>query len=215
MQRLIAWIQGVLVPTLGPAGLFVVAFLDSSFLSIPEVNDILVISAAMGNPATAWIPVLMATLGSLAGCFALYVLGKRGGEPLLVKRFGEEKTRRARAAFDRYEVLTLAVPAMLPPPMPFKIFVLAAGVFEVPLRRFAITLILARGLRYSLWAVLGMVYGERALELLRTVDSWSARNGPWLLGLAAGVAAATTFYWLRRRRRGTRPPDPVRPAGTV
>ena len=147
MQRFVAWIQGVLVPTLGPAGLFLVAFLDSSFLSIPEINDILVISAAIAHPATAWIPVLMATLGSLAGCLALYVIGKRGEETLLVKRFGLEKTRRARAAFDRFEVLTLAVPAMLPPPMPFKIFVLAAGVFEVPLRRFVITLLVARGLR--------------------------------------------------------------------
>lgn len=215
MQRFVAWIQGVLVPTLGPAGLFLVAFLDSSFLSIPEINDILVISAAIAHPATAWIPVLMATLGSLAGCLALYVIGKRGEETLLVKRFGLEKTRRARAAFDRFEVLTLAVPAMLPPPMPFKIFVLAAGVFEVPLRRFVITLLVARGLRYSLWAVLGVVYRERALELLRAVDSWSARNAPLLFAVAAGASALAAGYWLWRRRRGGRPPDPASPAGAL
>jgi membrane protein YqaA with SNARE-associated domain len=209
MQRFIAWIQGVLVPTLGPGGLFLVAFLDSSFLSIPEINDLLVISAAISHPATAWIPVLMATLGSLAGCLALYFLGKRGGETLLVNRFGEERTRRARATFDRYEVLALALPALLPPPMPFKIFVLAAGVFELPLRRFVITLFLARGLRYSLWAVLGIVYRERALDLLRAVDSWAARNAPWLLALALGASALVVVAWLWRRRRGVRPPGPV------
>jgi membrane protein YqaA with SNARE-associated domain len=215
MQRFVAWIQGVLVPTLGPAGLFLVAFLDSSFQSLPEINDILVISAAIADPGSAWLPVLMATLGSLAGCLALYALGKRGEETLLVKRIGEEKTRRARAAFDRYEVLTLAVPAMLPPPMPFKIFVLAAGVFEVPLRRFMITLFVARALRYSIWAGLGIVYRERALELLRAVDSWSVQNAPLLFALAAGASALAAGYWLWRRRRGDRPPDPVSPAGAA
>jgi len=212
LQRFIAWIQGVLVPTLGPAGLFLVAFLDSSFLSIPEVNDLLVISAAVADPATAWIPVLMTTLGSLAGCLALYWVGMRGGEPQLIKRFGEEKTRRARAAFDRFEILTLAVPAMLPPPMPFKIFVLAAGVFEVPLRKFALTLLVARGLRYSLWAVLGIVYREQALEFLRAVDAWSARYAPVLLTLAALVAAGAGLYWLWRRHRSVPPAGPISPA---
>ncbi len=213
MQRLVAWIQFVLVPTLGPVGLFLVAFLDSSFLSIPEVNDLLVISAAVADPATVWIPVLMATLGSLTGCLALYWVGMRGGEPLLIKRFGEEKTRKARAAFDRFEILTLAVPAMLPPPMPFKIFVLAAGVFEVPLRKFVLTLLLARGLRYSLWAVLGIVYREQALELLRSVDAWSARNAPVLFALVALVAAGLGLYWLWHRRRNVPPADPVSSAG--
>jgi membrane protein YqaA with SNARE-associated domain len=201
MQRVIAWIQFVLVPTLGPAGLFVVAFLDSSFLSIPEVNDLLVISSAIADARTVWIPVMMATLGSLAGCLALYWVGRRGGEPLLVKRFGEEKTRRARAAFERYEILTLAVPAMMPPPMPFKIFVLAAGTFEVSLRKFAVTLLLARGLRYTIWAVLGIVYREQALLFLRSVDAWGARNLGLLLGLAGVVALGLGGYWLWRRSK--------------
>jgi membrane protein YqaA with SNARE-associated domain len=208
MQRIIAWIQGVLIPTLGPFGLFVVAFLDSSFLSIPEVNDLLVVTAAMKDPATAWIAVTMATLGSLAGCLALYYVGLRGEETLLVKRFGVEKTRRARAAFERYEILTLAVPAVLPPPMPFKIFVLAAGVFELSLRKFVITLLVARGLRYTLWAVLGVVYREEALMLLRAVDAWSARHLPTILAGLALVGLFVTVYWLWRRRR-----TPVEPAG--
>lgn len=205
MQRFIAWIQGVLIPTLGPFGLFLVAFLDSSFLSIPEVNDLLVVTAAMKDPATAWISVAMATLGSLAGCLALYYLGLRGEETLLVKRFGVEKTRRARAAFERYEVLALAVPAVLPPPMPFKIFVLAAGVFELSLRKFVVTLLVARGLRYSLWAALGIVYREEAVVLLRAVDAWTARHLPVLLAGLAPLALALV-YWLWRKRRASREP---------
>jgi membrane protein YqaA with SNARE-associated domain len=203
MQRFIAWIQAVLIPTLGPVGLFLVAFLDSSFLSIPEINDVLVITAAMNDPGTAWVSILMATLGSLAGCLLLYWLGLRGEETLLVKRFGEAKTRKARAAFERYEILTLAVPAMLPPPMPFKIFVLAAGVFELSLKKFVITLLLARGLRYTLWAVIGIVYRDEALRVLKGVDAWSARNFVPLLGLGAGLGIAAFLYWLWRRRRGT------------
>ena len=150
MQKFIAWIQAVLIPTLGPFGLFLVAFVDSSFFSIPEVNDLLVITAAMNDPKTAWVSVAMATLGSLAGCLVLYWIGLRGEETLLVKRFGEEKTRRARETFERFEILALAVPAVLPPPAPFKIFVLAAGVFELSLRKFVVTILLARGLRYTL-----------------------------------------------------------------
>jgi membrane protein YqaA with SNARE-associated domain len=202
MQRFIAWIQGVLIPTLGPVGLFVVAFLDSSFLSLPEINDLLVITAAMKDPASAWIPVLMATLGSLAGCLVLYWLGRRGEEALLVKRFGAERTRRARAAFERFEILTVAVPAVLPPPMPFKIFVLAAGVFELSLRKFVLTLVIARGLRYTLWAVIGIVYREEALRLLKTVDAWSARNFRFLLAAVLLAGALLALRWLRRRRRG-------------
>ena len=118
-------------------------------------------------------------------------MGLRGEETLLVKRFGEEKTRQARAAFERFEILTLAVPAMLPPPMPFKIFVLAAGVFELSLRKFVITLLVARGLRYALWAVLGVVYREEALGLLRAVDAWSARH-------AAGAARGLVALMARR-----------------
>lgn len=203
MQRFIAWIQAVLIPTLGPFGLFLVAFLDSSFLSIPEVNDVLVITAALKDPATVWISVLMATLGSLAGCLVLYWLGLRGEETLLVKRFGEEKTRKARAAFERYEILALAVPAIMPPPMPFKIFVLAAGVFELSLKKFVVTLLLARGLRYALWAGIGIVYRDEALRLLKVVDAWSARNVPVLLALSVGLGVSALLYWLWRRRRGT------------
>ena len=84
MHGIVVWIQTVLIPTLGPFGLFVVAFFDSSFLSVPEINDVLVVTSSAGHPATAWMYVLAATLGSLAGCSALWYIGRRGGEALTV-----------------------------------------------------------------------------------------------------------------------------------
>jgi membrane protein YqaA with SNARE-associated domain len=201
MEKVVLWIQTILIPTLGPAGLFVVAFFDSSFLSLPEINDILVVTSCAVDPASAWIPIAMATLGSLAGCSVLWVIGRRGGEPLLERRFGKARVARTRAAFERWDLWALIVPALLPPPMPFKIFVLSAGVFGVPWRRFAATLILARGLRYVFWGVMGIFYGNEALELLRRFDRWFDEQGWIVLAVVVAAALVALLVWLWRRRR--------------
>src|SRR5258706_15256839 len=79
MYRVLSWIQGVLIPLLGPPGLFAVAFVDSSFLTLPEINDVLVVSAALKDPATGWMAVVLTTLGSVAGGCTLWLLRRRGG----------------------------------------------------------------------------------------------------------------------------------------
>jgi membrane protein YqaA with SNARE-associated domain len=201
MRKLIWWLQGVLVPWLGPPGVFVLAFLDSSFLSLPEINDLLVVTAAAARPSSAWLFVLMATLGSVAGCVVLWWLGRRGGEALLVRRFGVERVRRTRAAFERYEILALAVPAMLPPPMPFKVFVLSAGVFGVSFRRFTLTILAARGLRYVFWAVFGALYGEAALATFRKVERWCDERASVLVFLATAALLASLAIAAWRRWR--------------
>lgn len=200
MHGIVVWIQTVLIPTLGPFGLFVVAFFDSSFLSVPEVNDLLVVTSAAGNPRTAWMYVGAATLGSLAGCTALWYIGRRGGEALLIRKFGRDRVDQTRFAFQKWDILALAIPSMLPPPMPFKIFVLSSGVFGVPFPRFAATLIVARGLRYTFWGVMGALYGEEALALLKRFDAWFAANALVILSvLAAAVLAAVAVYYARRK----------------
>ena len=204
MEKVVLWIQNVLLPTLGPAGLFVVAFFDSSFLSLPEINDILVVTSCSLDPRSAWIPITMATLGSLAGCSVLWEIGRRGGEPLLERRFGKARVARTRVAFERWDLLALIVPALLPPPMPFKIFVLSAGVFGVPWRRFAGTLILARGFRYVFWGLLGIIYGDEALKLLRAVDRWFDDNGLVVLAVVAAAVLVGLAVWALRRRAGRR-----------
>jgi len=132
----------------------------------------------------------------------LWEIGRRGGEPLLERRFGKAQVARSRAAFERWDLLALIVPALLPPPMPFKIFVLSAGVFGVPWRRFAGTLIIARGLRYVSWGLMGILYGDEALKLLRAVDRWFDDNGLVVLAaVAAAVLVGLAVWALRRRAR--------------
>ena len=203
MHDIVVWIQTVLIPTLGPFGLFVVAFFDSSFLSVPEINDVLVVTSSAGHPATAWMYVLAATLGSLAGCSALWYVGRRGGEALLVRKFGRDRVDQTRAHFKKWDILALAIPAMLPPPMPFKIFVLSSGVFGLPYRRFAATLIVARGLRYIFWGIMGATYGDAALAALQEFDRWFDDRWVVILSVAAAVVVVgiALYYVLRKPER--------------
>jgi membrane protein DedA with SNARE-associated domain len=144
----------------GP-GLFLVALADSSFLTIPEGNDLLIVVLSTGN---TWermaYYVGMTLLGSLAGCILLYLVGRRGGSPLLRRKFSEANIARVERLFDRYGLLTIAVPCLLPPPCPFKIFVLSAGVFRFSLTRFLTAVAIGRSIRYSMWGILAVLYGN-------------------------------------------------------
>ena len=199
MHRLATWIETTLVPALGPFGVFVVTFLDSSFLSFPELTDLLVVAGAVGSPAQAPRFAAMATLGSRAGCLSLWEVGRRGGGERLLQRFGPERVARARRAFGRFDVLALAVPALLPPPMPFKIFVLTASVLGMPRRRFALTLLVARGLRYAAWSALGVAYGEEGMRLLQGFDAWFAAHAR-VIGLGAVAVLVLVVAWRLRPR---------------
>jgi len=98
--------------------------------------------------------------------------------------------------------MALAIPSVLPPPTPFKIFVLSAGVFGIPYRRLALTLIVARGLRYTFWGTLGIVYGDEALAMLRHVDGWfAAYRVPLILTLVAMVVVSVAAIYAYRRLR--------------
>jgi len=202
MHRAALWLQDVLVPWLGPWGLFVISFLDSSFLSLPEVNDILVVTAAAADPEHAWLPALMATAGSVAGCCMLWWTARQGAGTRLERYLGPARLRRAKRQFLRWHALALIVPALLPPPMPFKAFVIAAALVKYPLSRFATTLLLARGLRYGVWAVLGAIYGDEGLALLRAFDAWVVRHAPALVLATATLLAAGLAAFAVRRLRG-------------
>ncbi len=206
MHRLIVWIQEVAVPLLGAPGVFLAAFLDSSFLSLPEINDLLVVTSAASSPQKGWLFALMATLGSVAGCSVLWWIGWKGEEGLLERRFGVHRVTQAREAFHRWDFLALAVPALLPPPMPFKIFVISAGVFGFPFRKFVVTLLIARGLRYAIWVAVGIWYGDRAMQVFKNVDEWTGLHLPWILAFALAAAAAFLVYrFFRKRRQEARP----------
>ena len=205
MHKVVLWIQTVLVPILGAPGMFLVAFLDSSFLSFPEINDILLVTSSHLHPGRAWLYAIMTTLGSVAGCHVMWELGRRGGEAFLARRFGVHRMERTRAAFRRWGILTIAIPAMLPPPMPFKIFVVAAGVFGLSAKRLAGTLLIARGLRYAFWATMGAYYGDEALSWLERFDVWFAeRWAPLILIMGGVILAFVVVIWFR----GLRPRRP-------
>jgi membrane protein YqaA with SNARE-associated domain len=194
VKSFINWVYGVALALGGP-GLFVIAFLDSSFISLPQINDLLVVLMVVRNHARMPYYAAMATAGSVAGCYVLYLIAERGGEAFLKKRLHERHTARALAAYKRHGVLALMVPALLPPPAPFKLFVLLAGVAEVKPLKFVMSIAVARGIRYLALGVLAIRYGDAALELMRT------RGQVIALGLAGLIVAAALAWWLVSRRR--------------
>ena len=207
MHKAVLWIQTVLVPILGAPGMFLVAFLDSSFLSFPEINDILLITSSHLHPERAWLYAITTTLGSVAGCLVMWEVGRRGGEAFVARRFGVQRMERTRAAWRRWGILTIAIPSVLPPPMPFKIFVVAAGAFGISAKRLAVTLLIARGLRYAFWATMGAYYGDEALAWLERFDAWFAERWAALVFIMGGIILAFViviwFRTLRPRRPGT------------
>ncbi|MDQ3068108.1 MAG: VTT domain-containing protein [Acidobacteriota bacterium] len=179
---------------LGAPGLFIIAFLDSSFLALPEVADILIVWMVIEHPGRWLLYGAMATAGSLAGCCVLYEIARRGGEAFLRKRMREHHVTRGMEIFARYGVLALIVPSLMPPPVPFKPFVLMAGVAGMPRPRFIAALALGRGVRYIGEALLAVMYGRQALTYLQEhVPQVSAMLGLALLAGAAGYYAYRKF----------------------
>ena len=179
---------------LGGPGLFVVAFLDSSFLPLPQINDLLVVVMVTANKDWMLYYAAMATVGSVSGCYLIYYLAEKGGEAFLRKRLKPGHVERALSAYKRNGLMALMIPALLPPPAPFKLFVLAAGVARVRPLQFVVALTVARGARYLALGVLAIYYGDQALELMRT-------HGRAVALVVVGVlVAAVVGYWLIRSR---------------
>jgi membrane protein YqaA with SNARE-associated domain len=153
---------------LGPPGLALVAFLDSSFLSLPEIADLLVMVMVMQQKNHLLLYAASATAGSMMGCLVLYYVGLRGGSALVKRRFQSARVERTLAAFRRYGVMAVLLPSILPPPTPFKIFVLLAGVAEIGLGQFTAALAIGRGARYLIEGWLAVWYGDQALGFVRS-----------------------------------------------
>jgi membrane protein YqaA with SNARE-associated domain len=187
-----------LAVTLGAPGLFLVAFLDSSFLSLPEIADILVVYMVTRQKARLVLYAGCATLGSIAGCLVMYFLGRKGGDAFVRKRFAGGNVQRAMAAVERHGVMAVLIPSILPPPAPFKIFVLLAGVAGISATRFTLAVAIGRGARYLALGFLAVKYGDRAIAYMRDHGAIVALTAVGLL--VAGFAG----YLLWSRRQGAK-----------
>ena len=179
---------------LGGVGMLVIALLDSSFLSFPQVNDLLIIVLSTKYPARMPYYAGMTTLGSLVGCFMLYAVVRGGGDSFLRKRMKGRYFDRAVMLYQQYGLMAVIVPALLPPPVPFKLFVLLAGAASVSPLRFGIAIVIGRGIRYFGQGYLAVLYGERAADFMK---EYGAQIG---IGLAVtAVVAALIIVKVRQK----------------
>ena len=176
-----------------------IASLDSSLLSLPEINDYLVVARCYKYPGAVFYFPLFAALGSVTGCLLLYTIMRRGGQALLRKRFKPEQIKRVERAYERFGVFAIAIPAILPPPLPFKIFVATAGTLEYPRWKFLLTVMLARSFRYYVEGTLAVFFGKQVLLFMKD-------NGLVIISVVTSLALIALLVYiivnrLRRRRR--------------
>lgn len=190
--------------------MILIGALDSSLLSLPEINDYLVVGRCFKQPSAVFYFPMFAAIGSVLGCLLLYTIMRRGGQALLRRRFKRENIEKVERAYARYGFLAIAIPALLPPPMPFKIFVATAGTLEYPRWKFLVTVMVARAFRYYVEGILAVFYGRRVLSFL--LD-----KGLAIVIIAGGVAIVfVLIYALINRREkpaatNTKPADAPNP----
>jgi membrane protein YqaA with SNARE-associated domain len=182
--------------TLGAFGVFAVAVLDATFVPMPGGVDAITLFLSHKTPAHWALYAAAATLGSVVGCVILYRISRRAGRRALA-RFSERKQQRVKELIERYDVLAVLVASLLPPPFPFKLFVVSAGVFRFPLARFAVAITVGRAIRFALEGYLAAHYGERAKEIFTHYYPY----------VALAIAALVVVFFVaknvfKNRRRG-------------
>ena len=170
LSTLFHQVLGFILPLaerLGAPGLAIIAFLDSSFLSLPNVGDALIVALVIQHPERWILYSAATTFGSTAGCLVLYTIARKGGEAFLRRRVNPAKVEKGLALFRRHGLLTVIVPAFLPPPTPFKLFVLLAGLAGVRPAAFTIAIAIGRGFRFGGEGWLAYTYGPQATEYIK------------------------------------------------
>jgi membrane protein YqaA with SNARE-associated domain len=178
----------------GPA-MIVIGALDSSLLSLPEINDYLVVGRCFKDHTAAFYFPLFAATGSVIGCNLLYTIVRRGGQAVLRKRFNLQSIKKVERAYERFGFFAIAIPAILPPPLPFKIFVATAGALEYPRWKFLLTVMIARSLRYYVEGILAVYYGRRVLLFMKD-------NGLVIVSIVATLVLIGLIIYLFIKWRG-------------
>jgi len=173
----------------GAFGLFMLALLDSTFVPLPSSADALMLVLSTKNPSWMLLYAFMATAGSALGCLILYLISRRAGARAL-NRFSEAKRNRVKNWIERYDMFAVLAATWMPPPFPFKIFVVSAGVFRFSLVRFMLAIIVGRGFRFLLEGYFAVRYGAQAKEIL-------AKYYPWI---ALGLIVVIVIFLLLKQK---------------
>jgi membrane protein YqaA with SNARE-associated domain len=181
---------------LGAPGLFLVSFLDSSFLPLPGITDVLLVVMVTRKPGAMLLYVAATVAGSVAGSVTLHYVGRKGGEALVRKRFTGDRVERAMDALRRNGVIAVLIPSLLPPPSPFKLLVLLAGVVGISVGRFATAIAIGRSVRYLALGYLSVKFGERAMVYMR--ENGTSASLAAVIVLIAGFCIF--LLWQRRAR---------------
>ena len=179
---------------LGAWGVLIISALDASAFGIPM--DPLIAGFVYSNPQKAWLYCLAASLGSAAGSMVPYWLGRVGGELFLLKRIDKVRLERIRDRFERREFLAIMIPAMLPPPTPFKLLVFSAGVFEMKVRQFLLAIISGRMLRFGILSALTIIFGQQIVEATKDLVTKHPS-----IAVLIGVVILAVFYLIFRMFR--------------
>jgi membrane protein YqaA with SNARE-associated domain len=202
ISRLLLKLKSYLI-AMGPFGLFAIAFLDSFAIPMPAGVDaaLIVLTVSHETARMSWMLLYaaMAVLGSTAGCVALYLISRRAGHRALEK-FSEKKRKRVSDLLDKYDVLSVLVASLMPPPFPFKLFVVSAGVFRLSLLRFTVAIAVGRAVRYLLEGYLAVKFGDEAMNIIQKYST------PISLG---AIALIILIFVGRALVRRARRPEPV------
>ena len=184
------WVKALLVP-LGPWGVLVIATCDAAAFGIPM--DPIIVGYVWAKPNMFWAYCLMASVGSAIGSLVPYWIGYKGEELLLERRIPPRTLEKIRQAFEKHEVLALVVPAMMPPPTPFKLFVMFAGAAKLPKRDFMLAIFGGRMLRFLILSGLTVAFGPAVLQLI-------TQHGKIALAIIAGlILVGVLIWWLKRK----------------
>lgn len=183
---------------LAAPAMIVIGALDSSLLSLPEINDYLVVAHCFKDHTAVFYFPLFAAMGSVVGCSLLYTIVRRGGQAVLRKRFNLQSIKRVERAYERFGFLAIGIPAIMPPPLPFKIFVATAGALEYPRWKFLLTVMIARSLRYYVEGILAVYYGRRVLLFMKD-------NGLVIISIVATLLLIVGIIYLAINWRKTPP----------
>src|SRR5579859_7491004 len=195
--RILAWWKVIALPALAKLGFWgvgAIALLDSSTIPVPM--DAILAVYIWNDKSHFWLYCLMAAIGSAIGGLLPYALGRAGGELFLLKRIDRARFERIRIRFERQEFLAVMIPSMLPPPAPWKMFIFAAGVFEMRIVPFMLAVVIGRMVRWLVLSILVLKLGPDAVDLV-------AHHSLLLVGGVIGLALlGFTWWWIKKKRSG-------------